>query len=242
MKLYAKQVPPEQQECPLDLSAEELEGLVLDGNSRLKSHTTPAYDHVVKNLEEMCEVWREHQVLWTYQKGRPVKLFRLSSDYTAADALRDFQFTKELAGGTGDWTEEEYAAWKELLMVDRISKEDARLKAMSLITGHTWESRTISGCCQSEWQTAYYDTELWGPDSLNVFETMYFNEGSEWVIHDGDAEPKGSDDIEGHSLYCVEFSDDALKKEIAAHEGVKPEDVVLFKFDGYIKIPQYEIA
>lgn len=242
MKLYAKQVPPEGQESPLDFSEDCMEGIVLDGNDRLRSHTTPAFDHVVKHLEDMSEDWREQQTIWTYINGRPVKQLKESCDYTAADALRDYQFNKQLADKDGgDWTEAELAAWKELLMDNRIAEADAVLKAMSLITGHAWKRTTITGSSPSDWQTVYYDCELWGQDSLNTFETEYFNEGTEWIIHEGDA-PESPDEIEGHSVYCVKYGEEAIKREIAAIEGVKPEDVVLFVFDGYERIAKYAVA
>ncbi len=59
-----------------------------------------------------------------------------------------------------------------------------------------------------------------------MFETGYFNTGTEWIIHDEDYIPEAPEDICGYSMYC--YTDNPAK-EIAESEGVSADDVVLYK-------------
>lgn len=47
----------------------------------------------------------------------------------------------------------------------------------------------------------------------------------------------GPEDIEGYSIYCTSYK---VQEEIAAYEGVKPEEVKLYEFSGFSKIPVYK--
>lgn len=50
-------------------------------------------------------------------------------------------------------------------------------------------------------------------------------------------EQDGPEDIEGYSIYCTSYK---VQEEIAAYEGVKPEEVKLYEFSGFSKIPVYK--
>ena len=47
----------------------------------------------------------------------------------------------------------------------------------------------------------------------------------------------GPEDIEGYSIYCTSYK---VQEEIAAYEGVKPEEVKLFEFSGFSRVPVYK--
>lgn len=113
---------------------------------------------------------------------------------------------------------------------------------LSIVTGEEWDYRNIHGCCQSEWNTVYYPVKYWTKESLDAFETMYFNTGSEWIVHEGDTEPTSPEEIDGCAYYCVSWNDEGIKKELAEAAGGNAEDVVLYKYDGYTSIPKYKIA
>lgn len=113
---------------------------------------------------------------------------------------------------------------------------------LQLITGHKWDTTTIKGCCQSDWQTVYYDVEKWSREELDHFETMYFNTGSEWVIHDEETEPESPEDISGYSVYCISWNDEGIKKELAEAAGVEPEEIIMYAYDHSVSVPVYRIA
>ena len=79
----------------------------------------------------------------------------------------------------------------------------------------------------------------WSREALAAFEVEYFNTGSEWIVHEGEFDPEqnGPEDIEGYSIYCTSYK---VQEEIAAYEGVKPEEVKLFEFSGFSRVPVYK--
>lgn len=244
-KIYAKQVVPECQESPLFLAGgmDTLDGIQFIGNRDCCSHTDHLYDRIVADLEEMRTTWKDENTDWSYEKGhwigRPAK-----NSYSVAEALHDFCFSKSLANAEGgDWTEDELAAWKALFENEEYSEEESHLKALEIFTGHEWDTRIIRGCCQSDWQEVWYDTEQWTPEQLTTLETEYFNLGTEWIIHDEEGEPESPEEISGYSVYCTKgYNDDTFKAEIAEVVGGKAEDVILYTFAGFIHIPQYRMS
>lgn len=52
-----------------------------------------------------------------------------------------------------------------------------------------------------------------------------------------DPEQNGPEDIDGYSIYCTSYK---VQEEIAAYEGVKPEEVKLFEFSGFSRVPVYK--
>lgn len=82
--------------------------------------------------------------------------------------------------------------------------------------------------------------EEWSHEELDHFETEYFNTGSEWIVHDEEAEPESPEDINGYSIYCHGWNEDQIRQEIADAEDKKPEEVVLFAFETYARIPVYK--
>ena len=74
---------------------------------------------------------------------------------------------------------------------------------------------------------------------LQEFETQYFNEGTEWIIHDEQEAPEAPEDISGYSVYCIGRNTEQIKKEIAEITGASPEEITLFEFGGYTKTAYY---
>ena len=68
--------------------------------------------------------------------------------------------------------------------------------------------------------------------------TEFFNTGAEWIVHDEDTVPECAEDVQGYSFYVY----DNTRKEIAEAEGVDPEDVVLWGYDGMRQVPKYKEA
>ena len=123
------------------------------------------------------------------------------------------------------------------------SEEDQILvDVLSIVTGEEWDCKEIRGCCQGEWNNVYYPVEKWTEESLEAFETMYFNTGSEWVIHDEETEPESPEDISGYSVYCISWNDEGIKKELAEAAGVEPEEIIMYAYDHSVSVPVYRIA
>lgn len=83
-------------------------------------------------------------------------------------------------------------------------------------------------------------TEAASREALSAFETMYFNTGSEWIIHDEENTPEGPEDISGYSCYIVADTEEGIRKELAAVAGCAPSDLVIWAFDEFIRVAQYK--
>lgn len=238
MKIYARQIAPEYQESPLLLDKEFWsEGIILDGNRHYNSHTIPAYDQIVRYFDEMAGEWENDGCYYTYEDGKPI-MHKRKRECTIAEYLREYGFRRE---DGKIWTTKQRHEWRLLIEGDQAADSDeVILAALRLITGHKWDTTTIRGCCQGDWQNVYFDAEKWSHEELDYFETEYFNTGSEWIIHNGERKPKNPGDIEGYSIYCHGWNEDQIKQEIAEAEGGKAKEVVLFVFKGYANIPIYE--
>lgn len=113
-------------------------------------------------------------------------------------------------------------------------------KVLSIVTGREWDWRIIRGCCQSDWNEIFYPVDDWSREALAAFETMYFNTGSEWIIHDEENTPEGPEDISGYSCYIVADTEEGIRKELAAVAGCAPSDLVIWAFDEFIRVAQYK--
>ena len=111
-------------------------------------------------------------------------------------------------------------------------------EALTIVARQEYDWKTIRRCCQGDWNYIFYPVEEYSNNYLHSFETMYFNTGSEWIIHDSDSIPESAEDIDGYSMYCVTYD---VQKEIAEAEGVNPEDVVLYEYHER-RQPYYTVA
>lgn len=230
MKIYARQVPPEYQESPLMLCGEFWDGIICEGNRDYKSRTTDEYDQIKRNMEEAAAEIEEL-----------IKKTGYSAYKTITEAVHDLLYRENKKR----YTTKEIHKWKELLRYYQTCKKQdeyrAICEALELMTGKSYSYCCIRGCCQSDWQYIYYPNDGYSDESIKCFEAEYFNTGSEWLIHDGETEPKTYEDIDGYHVYCYSWNDDGLRKEIADTAGGKPEDVILYQFRRYRKIPVYEV-
>ena len=101
---------------------------------------------------------------------------------------------------------------------------------MKALSGREWENREIYGSVQDEWQVVYYPADSWGKESIEWFETAYWNMGSEWIVEDND------DRI---SLYSCEWNEEKMKSDLAEQYGVTVDECEFYKFDGWKREPEY---
>lgn len=121
-----------------------------------------------------------------------------------------------------------------------LEKNDILCKVLSVVTGRKWDWKIIRGCCQSDWNKIFYSVDDWSREALAAFETMYFNTGSEWIIHDEENTPEGPEDVSGYNCYIVADTEEGIRKELAAVAGCAPSDLVIWAFDEFIRVPQYK--
>jgi hypothetical protein len=128
---------------------------------------------------------------------------------------------------------------------------DVMADLMSIITGHKWERRTISGCSQSDWNELIYDTERISKEYANIIEKAYFNECSEWMVIDDDLnEGLSAEEVQEHYYngtcgfcgFAYDWTAEGIRKEIADMLGVKPEQVTMYRHDGYTRTSKYKLV
>ena len=235
-KVYARQIPPEHQESPLFLGDEFWpDDVILDGNNRLKSHTIPAYDHINRYFDEMAGEW-ENDGFYYVPIGYGYRPHPKKHDYTIGEILRDYGFTRS---DGKPWSNQQKHKWRVFMEGNGPADEDdAICEMLELMTGKAWESTTIRGCCQGDWQTMIHSTD-WTREAVEQFEIEYFNTGSEWMIHDEETAPETPEEISGFCMYCHGWNDYDIRAEIANSAGGNPADVVLYGFDGYTQTARY---
>lgn len=238
-KIVAVQVDPEYQESPLDCDELFPYNAAILGNDRMN-------EHIPERCEKALEVLRDDSFWGDIEDPE-------RAEYAdAADVLGDW-LPRE--GGEPYNADECRAFAEQLLRGDLDDDADALAALMSLVEGKPWKSCTIRGSCQSEWNGLAYPVDEWPDEALSAFECEYWNTGDEWRVYEVDAaalEKIGLEDVTRDELealcdlpcytYTHEWGNEKIKIEIAEAFDVAPEDVVLLKFDGYVKTPRYTVA
>lgn len=156
-KVYAKQVNPEYQESPLMLYEEYPETIILTGNHNYPSHTIPAYDAIMERFDDMAETWEDIGGK-SYFGGKR---------YTISEALREYGFERE---DGKPWSNRDKHGWRFCME----SCDYTICDLLELITRKKWETTTIHGTSQSEWQHVFYVEDEWDKSALDNFEAEYF--------------------------------------------------------------------
>lgn len=233
MKIYAKQVSPEYQRSPFLIEDDFPDNIVVYGNYRYKGHVSELLHRVREALEEgeLAEVIKELEEYFDWY-------CRVSA------AITDY-----LPPVVGKYSTNAINALKKLVSeyttCSTTDKNRILCSVLTIMTGKKWDWKTIRGSVQSEWNEIYYPIDEWTREALERFECEYSNTGTEWIVHDWiiheDVEaPEQPEDIVGHPVYCVSWNDEGIKKEIAEVEGVSPDEVVLYAFDGYDRVARYK--
>ena len=144
--------------------------------------------------------------------------------------------------GRDSYTNEEIEAWKfACQMYNPDYGRNAQwgiCMGLTLMLGKEYDYKPLRGSCQSDWIYFIYPTDLYNDEAVHCLETEFFNTGAEWIVHDEDTVPECAENVCGYSFYVY----DNTRKEIAEAEGVDPEDVVLWGYDGMRSIPKYKIS
>lgn len=236
MKIYARQISPEYQESPLFLDECFPDDIILTGNRDYNSHTTPEFDKIATDFDSMAGTWENDRFFYRWN-GAGYDKIPQKPEYTLQELLTEYGFTRP---DGKPWTTQQRHRWRVLMEGENGAEDESTiLAALELLTGYKWESGEIRGSCQGDWQGIFYRADTWSRDSLRAFETEYFNEGSEWIVHDKDMRPESPEDITGFSMYCTEWREEDIAAAIAEAVGGKPEDVILYAYDGETRTAKY---
>lgn len=219
MKIYAKQISPEYQTSPLWLDECFPENIIVSGNPSLRGHTTSAWDTIQGNGDyatEQMELITERDPRANYK--------------TITEMLNDC-FPRD---NGKSYTTRQVHEWKKLLDDWANAEEREYAAALHLITGLSYDWRSIRGCCQGEWNMVYYPEKNWTEEALDALESEYFNLGTEWQVHDGESVPETPDDIYGFHMYAYGWDCDGIRKEIADCVGGSADDVILYDEKGQL--------
>lgn len=230
MKIYAKQIAPEHQESPLFIEGCFPDNIALCGNNHYKSRKPEIFERVQTILEqgELADLL-EHFENWTEWYKNETEAI---NDYLPPEHNRKYDTNAICA--------------LRCLVIDYLHcacsrKDEILCKVLSIVDGRKWDFQTIRGCCQRDWQQVFYPVDEWSNESLQQFETEYFNTGTEWIVDNGEFCPETDSplNINGYSIYCTSWNEEGIKQEIADAGGTSPENVILYAFDGYTRIPRY---
>lgn len=229
--IYTRQVAPEFQESPIFFDDMFPDNIAVCGNDRLIAHTPAVFDRVFDALEngELAEALDDIKnggYYSSFYKNATQAINDLLEPEKARYSTRDIHALKEFVNA---YTE---AGSRE--------ENNILCKVLSIVTGREWDWQTITGCCQGDWNEVFYPVDDWSREALAAFETMYFNTGSEWIIHDEENTPEGPEEVNGYSCYIVADTEEGIKKELAAVAGCAPSDIVMWEFDKFIRVPQYK--
>ena len=118
--------------------------------------------------------------------------------------------------------------------------------ALTVVTGKHYVWRTIHGTCQGECANVVYPEDEYSRQCIDILESEYFNQGSEWIIYDPsplDPEtPSDPDSIEGYSVYVHAWRDSDILSELAYAADCMPSELTAYKFDGYTMKPKYALV
>lgn len=112
---------------------------------------------------------------------------------------------------------------------------------LSIVYGEKWTWNVIRGSAQVDWNNVFYPVAAFTDKNIERFKMLYFNEGTEWMVSDDlDEEPNSLDEIDGMNVYCCAWDADGVKEEIADVCGVSANEVKLYAFSRWARMPVYE--
>lgn len=224
LKVYAMQVDPAFQGMGICDSVEAIaemfdfgDEFIIKGNRDYNGYVSEKNEKILEMIDDGC--------YWNYEK-----MFELET----IEGRKFNRSERKRIIGLLDYYDENY-----------VDEESFRCEFLEAVTGKEWESDTINGCSQGEWQNIYYVKDSFSKNAIDAIEAYYFNTGSEWMISMPETEIKDVSEIENldceFTTYCTEWSDDDIRQRIADECNVNPADVVLIAIDGYVQMPKYEI-
>ena len=128
---------------------------------------------------------------------------------------------------------------EEMFKKDNLT--DIIIVCLSILKGRPYGVTKLYGCCQGDVVHCFYPDDE--KECIPYLNDLYWNLGSEIIVHDTDEPVNNADDIDGYCDYIVHTDYKlTLKEEVAKHLDTTPDNVTLYEFKHYIHVPVYEIA
>lgn len=241
IKYYAAQVAPDCQDPDFDRC--NWWGWTVTGNRDYEGFMTAEYNKLFGAT--LCGGCLFDEMLDLYQQMKEDDGHALYS--TLEELLRE-----ELGDYNRDWTPEQLEQWKQILSFDyskpgsRLTEENMKCKALSLLCNREYTYEEIHGVCQSDWQRCYYPKDE--ENLLGDMEMQYFNTGEEWEVVDAE-ELKDHGELppeDGADFMRIESASSAYVDGFRARENLaevldcRPEEIKMWRWKGYRKISEYE--
>lgn len=184
MKYIAKRVPDEWQECE-DWKTDVQMGLcIVYGNNDYEKYTTPLFDTIIDNISYISDLENASA------DEKEESIYDIFGDYLKRGQLSEIEIDSLIESAC-----ESYSRWKH---------EKALADMLSTLTGILWDYSKIRGYLQGEWNYLFYQAPF--EPYVSIFETQYFNMGTEWEII--------VDDKIDTCVYCIEWDIENQIKEI----------------------------
>ena len=217
IKYTVYQVAPENQESPLFFSSECFpEDLTVFGNHSYKEHLSYEIKPIMKALRDG---FLEYDL----------------SDLEKVDEER--AALKEWFAGIKNLSDEQVHDLARLIRNDSFSdyREDVYCGIFSILTGKQYDFQIMRGSTQDEWNYVFYVRDDWTNEGIDYFITEYFNTGTEWMVYTEEDEAMFPCSVYTH---CWDVK--RCKDEIAQFLECNPDEIQMFEFSGWQKIPKYK--
>ena len=212
MKIYARQLPPDQCDPSFCFDDNDYKEFIsIAGNKRCGD----VFPDNVNDAKRYCDDM-------TYDQD-PDVIFDKNGKPFSDEAMKRLK----------DITQDKHLTWSE-------AEEKFILEYLSDYHGEPYRKVLIRGCCQGDWNYLYVPESMSQRD-IDFIEACYFNTGTELIVYDGGGEPACPEEIEGYSMYLPEVLESDIKRVIANEYEISPDDVVLYAFDGYERVPKYRM-
>ena len=227
VKYYAKQVSPEWQEDDLFYQYKDkktghynlgmnddyyVDDVIIFGNKEFKDYTNEEFD----KIRQLDNVYYEFE----------------NNYWNNASEFVHAYFGRKNGKRYGT---REIHAWKELFKKyeQRYDIDDVITDALKLMTGKSWRTREIHGYMQREWQTIYVSENV-SEESVDYIGMCYFNTGTEWLVYE--SKEDFDNEESSYSIYCED------EEDLVDRIGCEREDIEIYEFVDYVKIPQYKLV
>lgn len=227
--VYARQIAPETQESPLEWFGEGYNTFSVFGNRDYHESLTDIVERAKNTLlgEEL------------FDELQAIKANDGTANYESIEtAIMDY-LPPENGGKYTPEQLEKLCSLVENYDCNLTTSHDLQIlcDVLTIVSGETYDWTTIRGLSQSEWNYCVFPAN----ENPNRFESEYFNLGTEWMISEAEeGEELNPDEVNDWSMYCYNWNDEEMRQEIADAAGCKPEQVVMYRWAGYIKTSRYE--
>lgn len=240
MKYFALQVDPEYSAdaFEIDILSDEyrIDYFAIYGNKRYKGHIPDS----IKALKDRLDDGTIEQALFDPRNAGGCGWYEWPNSTAAMNDICPKQNGQA-------WSAREIATARHALK--SLDDDDFMAALLIIVTGDIWETVTIRGCCQSDWNRMLYNTSKISGKYAGIIEKAYFGMNDAWMIADeelpDDATPedvKSAYMESGFYLYTYEWGENEIKAEIAEHLGVDAAEITLYRHIGYTRISKYEAA